>query len=138
MAVSYSPNSDPSGPAIRCSSSWMIRSGRSTGQTLSGGRCGQVAALGVGVGFVVVAHDVEVRGAEAVAGALAGHPSEEGGGGALPRELSELVGGGDDQVGQEPVDLLVDADHGDALPVRLLGGERAPALGIAAGDERPP
>ena len=34
-ADSYSPTSEPSGPAIRCSSSWMIRSGGRSGPTFS-------------------------------------------------------------------------------------------------------
>ncbi len=70
--------------------------------------------------------------------ALAGDPSEQGAGGALPRELGELVGRGDDQVRQEPIDLLVDAHDRDALALGALGRERAAAFGIAAGDEGPP
>ena len=39
---------------------------------------------------------------------------------------------------QEPVDLLVDRDDRDSLAAGALRGERAAALRVAAGDQRPP
>ena len=70
-AVSYSPTSVPSGPLIRCSSSWMIRSGGRSGPHA------RVSALGKSVPGRVAAAVFHVRRAEAVAAADTGHLPEE-------------------------------------------------------------
>ena len=93
MAVSYRPTSVPSGPLIRCSSSWMIRSGGRSG--VGGDRAGgaELAVLALGVAAGVV----DLGRAEAVALAEPVDLAEEHLDLALPRHLGELVHRGDQQ-----------------------------------------
>ncbi len=79
----------------------------------------------------------EVRVLPAVAGAALVDQPEQGGGGRLPRELGQLVHRADDQRRGQPVDLLVDGQHREALPGGPEPGEEAVALGIAAIHEHP-
>ena len=132
MAVSYRPTSVPSGPLIRCSSSWMIRSGgRSGGCSTSRGR-GQAHASTVGWKVGVL----DLRRLEPVALAVAVDLAEEHLDLALPRHLGELVHRGDQQRRQPPVDLLVHHDDRQALVRRPASAEEALAELVAAVDQR--
>src|SRR3954452_22846261 len=90
------------------------------------------------VGFGVAAPGVEVRRTEPVAGALAVDPAEQRTGRALPRQLRELVGRGDHQIGKEPIDLLVDPNDGNPFSWRSAEREWASAFGVTADNERAP
>ena len=89
-AVSYSPTIVPSGPEIRCSSSWMTRSGGSRSPPGSGLPTCRVARAVEAV-LVVALHAAEER------AHLAG-----------PRHGRELVHRGDHEAGQPAVDRLID------------------------------
>ena len=92
----------PSGPLIRCSSSWMIRSGGRSGAcgvVFAGGQCLSFFGWRVGV--------LDLGRAEAVAVAVAVDLAEEHLHLAVPRHLGELVHRGDQQRRQAAVDLLV-------------------------------
>ena len=89
----------PSGPEIRCSSSWMMRSGGGSRPPGSGWPCARVARAVEAV-LVVAVHAAEER------ADLAG-----------PRQGRELVHRGDQEARQPAVDRLV---HGEdrQRPVR--------------------
>ena len=99
------------GPAIRCSSSWMIRSGGSSDQPLSSGR--PCAGLGGAVEAESVVEPIDM--------------AEEGAGLADPGQARELVDGGDQKGGQAPIDRLVDGQDRQ----RPVAGEVAGRVGAA-------
>ena len=102
IAVSYSPAIVPSGPEIRCSSSWMIRSGGGSG-------VGQLLP-DAGVARHRRSHRVvPIRATEQRATR------------ADPRQARELVDRGDHEARHPPVDRLVDRDDRQ----RVLALERA-------------
>ena len=70
-AVSYRPTSVPSGPLIRCSSSWMIRSGGRSGPAGLRPDRGEGALLGMAVAVL------DLRRAVAMARAVAVHLAEQ-------------------------------------------------------------
>ena len=93
----------PSGPEIRCSSSWMISSGgrRPLGQLLG-----------------VLRHSPVVeRRRRSARPWRASDAAEEHAGLAAPGQHRELVDGGDEEGGQLAVDLLVDDEDRQARPV---------------------
>ena len=96
----------PSGPEIRCSSSWMIRSGGGSGAAR------RVAAAGLR-GAVEAGPIVPVGAAEEAAGL------------ADPGEGGELVDGGDQESREPAVDRLVDGDDRQ----RAVAGEVALEVG---------
>ena len=110
-ATSNSPTVVPSAPVIRCSSSWMIRSGgrsRLTGPPVV--RRLRVLAARLDLAARVVGVHVPVQ------LALLRHVAEERRRLALPRQPGELVDGRDDERGRQPVDLLVHRE--DRQPFR--------------------
>ena len=102
-------------------------------------RPGRREALGRGVGVafapVLAVGAVEVGVAVAVALAAALHPAEQVGQRAVPRQLGELVDGGDHQGREQPVDLRVDGDDGQ--PLAGSAGRRERALPGAAEHQEP-
>ena len=137
MAVSYRPTSVPSGPLMRCNSSWMMRSGGRSGF------CGSTLAEGdIPLGPVDAADLQFLRRLgqtgrpEAVPLAEAVHLPKEHLHRAVPRHLGELVHRGNQQRRQAAVNFLVHHHHRQPLARRFLHRELAlPELGPAV-DQR--
>ena len=92
--------------------------------------------VGVALGPVLAVGAVEVGVAVAVALAAALDPAEQVGQRPVPRQLGELVDGGDHQGREQPVDLRVDGD--DRYPLAGGAGRRERALpGLAAIHQEP-
>ena len=110
MAVSYSPTSVPSGPLMRCNSSWMIR---------SGGRRGLAGTVRAAPNLPSLVFGWLP--ASSISGDRNPCRSQKPStcpksicGLALPRHLGELVHRGDQEGGELAVDLLIDHQDRDA------------------------
>ena len=106
----------------------------------AGGRHAVLGGVGVlDLAGVVVAGAPRIQlGDVAVALAAPGHVPEEGGGLPLAGQAGELVHGGDDEGGDEPVDLLIGGQHRDAVGHGTALGEGAGGQGVRAVDAHAP
>ncbi len=132
MATSNSPTVVPSAPVMRCSSSWMMRSGgrsRPTGCTAAAGRPSLAGCL-----LPSLMSQCGSPGGRSRAGRSAGERSRTGRGLALAGQARELVDRGDDERRREPVDLLVHGQDGQPLVDRPPSENGHPAQLVAAVD----